>query len=112
VSSARLKRDLIAPLCQAPRHKPVVIRSEGAVHDLDELSLEAAQSLSGRLVLGNLAAVVLLAKSRVHHLDARGEMERIVQRAIPGQASRVTPTRCATQFTTTPGYERLPSGFE
>ena len=31
------ERDLIAPLCQALRHKPVVIRSERAVYDLGEL---------------------------------------------------------------------------
>jgi hypothetical protein len=31
---------------------------------------------------------MLLAKSRAHHLDERGEMERIVQRAIP------SPTQC------------------
>jgi hypothetical protein len=75
-----------------------VIRSEHAVHDLGELSLEAAQSLPGRLGFGNLAAVVLLAESRVHHLDARREMERIVQRAIPGPTQAVTADVPAGSF--------------
>lgn len=60
----------------------------GAVHELGEPSIEAAQSPKRRFVLGNLGAEVLLAKSRAHHLDERGEMERIVQRAIP------SPTQC------------------
>jgi len=74
----RGERDLIA-LCQALRRKPIVIRSERAVYDLGELSLEAAHGLPGRLVLGKLSAVVLLAKPRVHHLDACAEMECVVQ---------------------------------
>ena len=42
------ERDLIAPLYQALRHKPVVIRSERAVYDLGEL-LAVAQPRRGTL---------------------------------------------------------------
>lgn len=68
--------------------EPVLIRSERAVYDLRELPLQAAQGPPRRLVLSKLPLVVLLAETRVHRLHARSEMERIIQRAIPGRHSR------------------------
>ncbi len=65
-----------------------LIGNQMAVDDLRELALEAAERLLGRLVLGELALVVVAPRTSVHRLDAGREVERVVERpvAVPGQA--------------------------
>ncbi len=65
-----------------------LIGNQMAVDDLGELALEAAERLTGRLVLGELALVVVAPRTRVHRLDAGREVERVVERAVavPGLA--------------------------
>jgi hypothetical protein len=98
LGNQRGERDLIAPLCQAMHHEPIVIRSERAVYDLGELPLQATQGLPRRLVLSELALVVLLAETRVHRLHPRSEVERVIQRAIPGTTQPVTANVAAGGF--------------
>ncbi len=81
-----------------------MIRSERAVHDLGELPLQAAQGLTWCLLLGELAAVVLLAETRMHRLHARSEVERVVQRAIP------CSTQAMTAYVTAGGFDRSSAG--
>lgn len=81
-------------------NEAVVIGSKLAVDDLGELSLQATQRLPGGLVLGELSAVVILAETRVHHLNSRSEVQCIVQRAI------ASTTQPMTAYVTAGGFNR------
>jgi hypothetical protein len=65
-----------------------LIGDEMAIDNLRQLALETAEGFTRRLVLGEFALVVVSAEPRVHRLDARGEVQRIVERpiAVPRQA--------------------------
>ena len=58
------------------------IGDELAIDDLRQLTLEAAQRFARGLVLGELAIVVVPPEARVHGLDARREVERVVERTV------------------------------
>ena len=66
-----------------------VIGDQTAVDDLRELPLEAAQRLTGRLALNDLACVVVAPGTRVHDLDPRHQVERVVQRAVAASRQAV-----------------------
>jgi hypothetical protein len=57
------------------------IGDEMTIDDLRQLALEAAQRFARGLVLGELALVVVPPGTRVHDLDPRREVERVVERA-------------------------------
>src|SRR6266536_4900374 len=65
-----------------------LIDNQMAIDDLRQLALEASERLTGRLVPGELALVVVAPRTSVHRLDAGREVERVVERAVagPGQA--------------------------
>jgi hypothetical protein len=66
----------------------VPIGDEMAIDDLRQLAFQAAERLARRLVLGELALVMVAPGARMHGLDPSREMQRVVERAIaaPGQA--------------------------
>src|SRR5215216_4859077 len=88
--SEDLWRDLIAPLCQAGGGGDLLelVVVEVAVDDFGELSLEAAQCFGGGLVFGLFAQVVRAAGSGVHGLDARGQVQGVVEGAVAALESR------------------------
>ncbi len=59
-----------------------LIGDEVAVDDLRQLALEATQRLTRRLVLGELAVVVVTPRTSVHRLDTSGDVERVVQGTV------------------------------
>src|SRR5450756_2021536 len=75
----RAGRDLIAPLCQEATD---LVGDEMAIDDLRELALQAAERLARGLVLGELASVVVAPGARMHRLDPRREVKRVVERAV------------------------------
>lgn len=52
-----------------------VIGDQVPVDDLRELSLEAPERFAGGLALGELAAVMIPPRSRMHDLNARGKVK-------------------------------------
>src|SRR6266542_4575117 len=66
-------------LCEAAG----VIGDHVPIDDLRELSLEAPEGFAGALVLGELAAVVIPPRSRMHDLDSSGKVQGVVERAVP-----------------------------
>jgi hypothetical protein len=56
-----------------------LIGDETAIDDLRQLALQAAEGLTRRLVLGEFALVVFASEPGMHRLDARGEVQRVVQ---------------------------------
>ncbi len=59
-----------------------LIGHETAIDDLRQLALETAESFTRRLVLGELALVMVSTEPRMHGLNAGGEVERGVERPV------------------------------
>ena len=59
------------------------IGNQMAVDDLRELALEAAERLTGRLVFGEFALVVVPSRTSVHRLDPSCEMSALLSERLP-----------------------------
>jgi hypothetical protein len=59
-----------------------LVGDEMAIDDLRELALQAAERLARRLVLGELALVLVAPAARMHRLYPRREVKRVVERAV------------------------------
>src|SRR5450759_1806141 len=59
-----------------------LVGDEMAIDDLRELALHAAERLARGLVLGELASIVVAPGARMHRLDPRREVKRVVERAV------------------------------